>query len=762
MSLLHVVPGPEAHGVVRHGLLVHPHLAGADLLRCGRLDELGPDLLARRTVVVQVTDRVLADDPERAVDVWHRVTGPAARVTVVLHDLPQASDGRWRAARTRLYATLAAHSDDVVVASEHERLLLAAALRHERPEAAGAVLARVHVIPLPVERSAAAAPDPGGAGGQEAPATVVTLGYAYPGKGLEEVIDAAALAARDPRLEGRAVEVRNLGRASDGHEDLVEQLGRRAAAVGVRWSTSGWVDDADLPGVLAAATVPVAAHRHLSASGSIATWLGAGRRPVVLRSRYAEELEARMPGALRLVAEEDLAGALAEALVDPSTTWLAPSVRLGPDAAEAGSRLGDLARGPAVSVVVPYYRDQELLDLLLARVAAQTGVAGGTEVVVADDGSPVPPDTRRAAPLPVRVVRQEHQGFRAGAARNLGAGAARGRVLAFLDGDTVPDDGYVAALQAACLGAPVLAVGRRRHADLRSLVGDAEHAGRVAWPPDRPLPEPAWLAQGYADTADLEAADDSSFRFVISAVMAVSRPLWETVGGFDEELVGYGGEDWDLAWRAWLAGARLRHEPSAVAWHDGADLGGREEDAAALAQVKNAETARLAPRLPHPLVRGRGWVHAQPDVVAVLRADGWSTGQLVVVAESLLRQGDVGIWVPPAQAAQLTGHVPADGRLHAGLPPGRLLRRARAVVEVVSPVAVLRLPWGPSPHDLSGPDVAGALVPDGTAGVRVSLTRAAAATRLSGHEPPSGWLPEAWVEPVPADVIVERWRQGHP
>src|SRR5690606_7641734 len=150
-----------------------------------------------------------------------------------------------RAARTRLYATLAAHADDVVVASEHERLLLAAALRHERPEAAGAVLGRVHVIPLPVERSAAAAPRPAGAGGQEAVATrtVVTLGYAYPGKGLEGVIDAAALAARDPRLEGRAVEVRNLGRASDGHEDLVEQLGRRAAAAGVTWSTSGWVED---------------------------------------------------------------------------------------------------------------------------------------------------------------------------------------------------------------------------------------------------------------------------------------------------------------------------------------------------------------------------------------------------------------------------------------------------------------------------------------------------------------------------------------
>ena len=46
----------------------------------------------------------------------------------------------------------------------------------------------------------------------------------------------------------------------------------------------------------------------------------------------------------------------------------------------------------------------------------------------------------------VRVVRQPRDGFRAAAARNLGAGHARGRVLCFLDGDTVPEDGYVAAL----------------------------------------------------------------------------------------------------------------------------------------------------------------------------------------------------------------------------------------------------------------------------------------------------------------------------
>lgn len=760
--LLHVVPGPEAHGVVRHGLLVHPHLDGAELLRCDRLDTLPDGALAGRAVVAQVTDRVLAGDPPSALTQWRRVLRGAVRVTVVLHDLPQASDGRWRRARTELYAALAAESDEVVVASGHERLLLAAALRWARPASAAQVLARVHVIPLPV----AAQPQPQPPDAPD-PASVLTLGYVYPGKGLEEVVDAAAAAAGDPRLAERAVEVVNLGRASDGHDDLVDALTARAAHAGISWSTTGWVADEDLPGRLAAAGVPVAAHQHLSASGSIATWLAAGRRPLVLRSRYAVELASRLPGALTLVEPDGLAAAVADALADPASTWLGPSVRLGPTVEEAGRALGEVVRGPAMSVVVPYYRDQQLLDLILRRLGQQVGVVGGLEVIVADDGSPEPPDTS-VCPLPVHVVRQEDLGFRAGAARNLGARRARGRVLAFVDGDTVPEDGYAAALQRVCLASPTLAVGRRRHADLRPLAGEGG-----GWPPPEPLAEPAWLAEGFAASDDLRAADDGAFRFVLSAVMAVSRTVWEVVGGFDEELTGYGGEDWDLAWRAWLAGADLRHVPGAVAWHDGPDLAGRPEgvELERLARVKNGETRRLAPRLPHPLVRGRGWAHQQPDVVVVLRADSWTEGQLVVALESVLRLGDVGVWVVGASRAGaaapcwVDGALPGTGgRVHAGHPPLAVLARARACVELTRPVAVLRLPWDLSPHDLTGnlDPARSPLVAEDGSGVRVSGARPRGRALLHGEPEPHAWLPPDWVEPLEPHLLVERWRQSHP
>ena len=55
---------------------------------------------------------------------------------------------------------------------------------------------------------------------------VATLGFAYPGKGLEEVVDATAAAARDPRLpeDARPMGVLNLGGAAPGHEDLLTEL----------------------------------------------------------------------------------------------------------------------------------------------------------------------------------------------------------------------------------------------------------------------------------------------------------------------------------------------------------------------------------------------------------------------------------------------------------------------------------------------------------------------------------------------------------
>ena len=74
------------------------------------------------------------------------------------------------------------------------------------------------------------------------------------------------------------------GGAAPGHEDLLTELEERAAAAGTQFVATGWLDDAALAAACHRVAVPVAYHRHVSASGSVNSWLAAGRRPVVVLS----------------------------------------------------------------------------------------------------------------------------------------------------------------------------------------------------------------------------------------------------------------------------------------------------------------------------------------------------------------------------------------------------------------------------------------------------------------------------------------------
>ncbi|MDT0182993.1 glycosyltransferase [Microbacterium sp. ARD31] len=264
---------------------------------------------------------------------------------------------------------------------------------------------------------------------------------------------------------------------------------------------------------------------------------------------------------------------------------------------------------PRVSVIVAHYEQGDALARTLRALARQEYPPELLEVIVADDGSRHPIDV----PEGVRVVRQEDRGFRLSAVRNLGVRASTGEVLCFLDADTAPETGYVRTLtRLPALLPDAVTVGRRRHADLSRLPADAP-ISRAA---ETALPEPEWLADEYARTGNLLEADDRSYRYVIGAVMACSRALFDEVGGFDESFTEYGGEDWEWTHRAWQAGAVLAHVPEAVAWHDGPDWAGREDDRR---DAANTQTLRLAAAIPVAGSAGRGLLPSTPDLVVHLR-----------------------------------------------------------------------------------------------------------------------------------------------
>jgi glycosyltransferase involved in cell wall biosynthesis len=262
------------------------------------------------------TDRLWASSPEAAAE---RLVDLAGRVelTVTLHDLPQPSDGeRNLVRRGDCYRRVVEAAAGVVVNSEHEASLLA------EHTVAGV---RPAVVPLPVDPASSPGerPTPDG--------TAAVIGFVYPGKGHAELVDAVA------RLHGRgdqggSLRVTALGRASAGHEAETDQLVADAASRGVVLDVTGYLDDAVLLERCRRASVPVAVHRHVSASGSIATWIGAGRRPIVPDTRYSREMAALRPGTLTLIDDdpEALAEAVARAVADPASTWLAADAVTAP------------------------------------------------------------------------------------------------------------------------------------------------------------------------------------------------------------------------------------------------------------------------------------------------------------------------------------------------------------------------------------------------------------------------------------------------
>ncbi len=632
--------------------------------------------------------------------VAERVVTGGARLSVTLHDVPFGASALDRR-RASAYRRVMARATGVVVASRAELA---------RVEALQPRVRSLRVIPLPLTPASEWVPvAPAGS-------DVAVIGFVHPDRGYEQLIGALPPACG----------VVAVGRAAEGHEALPAALAARAANRGRSFVLTGYVSERVLAGRLARAAVPVAPNRRVSASSSIATWLAHGRRPLVPVCDYTSELAAQWPGVVTRYDPDrpgELEEAIAYALAEPASTVLDPSVPAGPSIAEVadaycrhlascrpprpvaigGGRavvpgnhweLLDgwrAAEPPAVSVVIPYYDGQPQLDLVLSALTLQTHPASRIQLVIADDGSKCPPDTRAAADLEVEVVRQPDLGFRAAAARNLGAARADGEVLAFLDGDTIPEPQYLERLcRLPALLPDALVVGRRRHADFSGwsaadVLGWLGARGR----PPCGLPEPRWLIDGYRESRDLQDADARSYRHIISAVAALPRELFADLGGFSPEFTAYGGEDWELAHRAYTAGAVLAHERNAVAWHQGPEWAERQDEASARAQ-KAAERRLLARLLPDDQARGSGQWMPYPAVTITLPAG--DAEAIERTARSAFATGaDCGLWLTGEGAGSLARRC-ADPRIGYGSPPADVAARARVVVELSGPADLSALP----------------------------------------------------------------------
>jgi O-antigen biosynthesis protein len=202
-----------------------------------------------------------------------------------------------------------------------------------------------------------------------------------------------------------------------------------------------------------------------------------------------------------------------------------------------------LSATPKVSVIVCSYNGGKTLDRCLASLRQVE--YPDYEVILVDDGST--DNTREiAAKHPwVRAIHQENKGL--SAARNIGAEAATGEIIAYTDSDCMADPEWLYFLVGTLLG--------------------GEYAG-VGGPNISP-PAENWVQ------ACVAAAPGGPSHVLLTDVIAEHIPgcnmafykwAFDKIGGFDTEY-RKAGDDVDFCWRLQQEGQIIAFSPAAIVWH---------------------------------------------------------------------------------------------------------------------------------------------------------------------------------------------------
>ncbi len=202
-----------------------------------------------------------------------------------------------------------------------------------------------------------------------------------------------------------------------------------------------------------------------------------------------------------------------------------------------------LPRTPLVSVIVCSYNGARTLAACLESLGKLNYPA--YEIVLVDDGST--DDTAYvAAQFPqVRYIHQTNHGL--SHARNTGAAAAKGEVLAYTDSDCMADADWLYYL-----------VGTLVSGDYAGVGG-----------PNITPPAENWIqacVAGAPGGPNHVLLTDTVAEHIPGCNMAFYRWAFEAVGGFDPEY-RKAGDDVDFCWRIQQAGWVIAFSPTAIVWH---------------------------------------------------------------------------------------------------------------------------------------------------------------------------------------------------
>ncbi len=203
------------------------------------------------------------------------------------------------------------------------------------------------------------------------------------------------------------------------------------------------------------------------------------------------------------------------------------------------------------SIIVPTHDRPRQLAACLRALTNLDYPREQFELIVVDDGSPLPPDALLAPVrdrLKVTLLSQHHAG--PAAARNTGAAHARGQYLAFTDDDCAPAADWLQQLAARFAVAPEQMIG-----------GTTVNAA-----PGNLYAAASQLLIGYLYAH--YNADPNQAVFLTSNNMSMAAAMFRKVGGFDATFVRAAGEDRELCDR-WLRNRfGITYAPEAVVHHE--------------------------------------------------------------------------------------------------------------------------------------------------------------------------------------------------
>jgi GT2 family glycosyltransferase len=205
------------------------------------------------------------------------------------------------------------------------------------------------------------------------------------------------------------------------------------------------------------------------------------------------------------------------------------------------SRVGS---SPRIAAIVPARDAAACLDHCLEALRAEGVPGDDRQLIVVDDASE--DDTAKIAAAAGAIV-LNGRGRGPAAARNLGARQATADVLVFLDADTAPEPGWLAALLEPLEDPEVVAVKGRYVTRQTGLV---------------PRFSQLEFEEKYARLERAERVD-----FVDTGTAAYRRDVFLNVNGFDESFPAQSAEDVELAFRLAEQGARFAFSPNARVCH---------------------------------------------------------------------------------------------------------------------------------------------------------------------------------------------------